>query len=143
MNTPKPLLSSHVKALKGAVSIISGCIQDVAGSNNLPDDIGKKFFSICLTEHHMEKVTSKLGMVMHLGHLTSVDVLTVDGSPHCLGLHHAVVHAQKISGFAGPVRHWVLEKGEWHRISPAAVKLSRHLSGIEKIIRNHASNENG
>jgi hypothetical protein len=67
--------------------------------------------------------------------LEEVVVLTVDGSPHCVGLHHAVEEAAKVSGKDVMIRHVVIEEGSPIEVSNQAVKTARYLSRVERLMK--------
>lgn len=65
----------------------------------------------------------------------SVTVLTVECSPHCYTFHAAVNEAYYISGSDIPRKHFVVLNGESYEISPNAIRISRYLSVVEKLLR--------
>jgi hypothetical protein len=89
---------------------------------------------VCLEETHMNMAGYKLASIVKYSGIRRVTVLTIDGSPHCTQLHHAVEDIK--NHFAPEIEavHYVIEKGRTHRISPEAVKRARHLSKIESSI---------
>ena len=66
--------------------------------------------------------------------IEKVTALTVDGSPHCVQLHYAIEDIKRHFAPEIETTHFVVEKGKLHEITPDAVKRSRHLSKIQKMI---------
>ncbi len=93
--------------------------------------------SVCLEEEHVNHVGLKLAGVLARCDFKEVAVLTVDGSLHCVQLHHMVEEVFKVMGIEGRVsrRHYVIEGGEVVEVSTKAVKVSRYLSRVDKLLR--------
>ena len=89
---------------------------------------------ICLEETHMNQAGFKIGSIVKYSDIKRVAVLTVDGSPHCVQLHYVVEDIKR--HFAPEIEtiHYVVEKGKLFEVSADAVKRSRHLSKIQKMI---------
>lgn len=119
------------KKISQNILVYSACIDEEY------QDILEKFkertkLSICLEEHHINKVAKKLMAIIYKRKVKSIAVLTMDGSPHCLQLHHALEEIKNY--FDIEIKHFVIEKGELIKVSEKSVKISRHLSEIEKLI---------
>lgn len=95
---------------------------------------GRVALGACLEAEHLNIVGLKLASMFARVELEEVAVLTVDGSPHCIQLHHAVEEAKKVSGRDINVRHFVIEDGEAREVSPEAVKTARYLSKIQRLL---------
>ncbi len=93
--------------------------------------------SVCLEEEHVNHVGLKLAGVLARCGFKEVAVLTVDGSLHCVQLHHMVEEVFKVMGIEGRVvrKHYVIEGGSLIEVSPKAVKVSRYLSRVDKLLR--------
>jgi hypothetical protein len=107
--------------------------------NEYPDILsrfseGRVALSVCLEAEHLNVVALKLASIFARVDLEEVVVLTVDGSPHCIQLHHAVEEARKVTGRQVNVRHFVIEGGEALEVSPEAVKVARYLSKIQRLL---------
>jgi hypothetical protein len=89
---------------------------------------------ICLEETHMNQAGFKIGSIVKYSGIKKVTVLTVDGSPHCVQLHYVVEDIKR--HFAPEIEtvHFVVEKGKLFDITAGAVRRSRHLSKIQKMI---------
>jgi hypothetical protein len=59
-----------------------------------------------------------------------VAALTIDGSPHCIQLHFLIEDIKRHFTPEVETDHYVVEKGNVHQVSAAAVKRARHLSKI-------------
>lgn len=90
--------------------------------------------AVCLEAEHFNVVALKLASMMARVELEEVVVLTVDGSPHCVGLHHAVEEALKVTRGRAKVRHVVIEEGDVIEVSEQAVKTARYLSRVQHLL---------
>lgn len=89
---------------------------------------------VCLEETHVNQAGFKIGSIIKYADITDVTVLTVDGSPHCIQLHYVIEDIKRHFAPEITTTHYVIEKGAVHEISTDAVKRSRHLSKIQKMI---------
>ncbi len=119
------------KKISRRILIYSACI-DEEYPEILEKFKGRTKLSICLEEHHINKVAKKLMAIIYKREVKSIVVLTMDGSPHCLQLHHALEEIKNY--FDIEIKHYVIEKGELIKVSEKSVKISRHLSEVEKLI---------
>ncbi len=93
---------------------------------------GRVPLSACLEAEHMNMLVYKLAYMFKLKRPpSSVVVLTIDGSPHCVQLHYAVEEALRISGGEIPIKHLVIVNGKLVEVSSEQVKRSRWLSKIK------------
>ncbi len=95
---------------------------------------GRVALAACLEKTHFNMVALKLASILARVDLEELVVLTVDGSPHCVQLHHAVEEAVRVTGSRARVRHVVVEGGGWVEVSARAVKAARYLSRVEKLL---------
>jgi len=95
---------------------------------------GRVALAACLEKTHFNMVSLKLASMFARVELEELVVLTVDGSPHCVQLHHAVEEALRVSGARVPVRHLVVEGGRVVEVSRRAVKAARYLSRVEGLL---------
>ena len=86
-----------------------------------------------MEENMFNVVSLKIASMLTRVKLNELVVLTVDGSPHCVQLHHAVEEARKISGEANIV-HMVEHNGKVFTVSSKVVKTSRYLYKISRIL---------
>lgn len=89
---------------------------------------------VCLEETHANQAGFKIGSIVRYSSIKKVSVLTVDGSPHCVQLHYIVEDIKRHFTPEIEISHFVIEKGKLHEVSPEAVKRSRHLSKIQKML---------
>ncbi len=89
-------------------------------------------FSFCPEKEHINMAFYKLMAMMSVAE--DLAVLTVDGSPHCVQLHYIADEVRRYSLRDFEVRHYVIENGKMVEISPRAVKLSRYLSKVQRMI---------
>ena len=97
-------------------------------------DGGYMILSVCMEEIHVNQAGFKIASIIRYSGITDVTVLTVDGSPHCVQLHYVLEDIRRHFTPELQTKHYVVEKGEVHEISPGAVKRSRHLSKIQKMM---------
>ncbi len=92
--------------------------------------------SSCPERDHINIIALKVSSILARIDLKEIQVITVDGSPHCLHLHHAVEEALKIAGRDIEVRHMVVHKGKLLQVSHDAVKVARFLHKIDNLLKN-------
>jgi len=116
--------------------IIGRCVEVEHPDALKPFSNGYAVLSACLEEEHVNKVGFKLAGVLARGDYEEVSVLTVDGSLHCVQLHYMVEEVFKVLGNP-PVRrrHFVIEGGRVVEVPCEAVKASRYLSRVAKLLR--------
>ncbi len=79
-------------------------------------------------------VALKIASILARIELDELGILTVDGSPHCLQLHHVAEEALKITRSNCRLRHFVVVKGKIKEIPSIAVKISRYLSKVSLLL---------
>lgn len=97
-------------------------------------DGGHFVLHICLEETHVNQAGFKIGSIVKYSDIKKVTTLTVDGSPHCVQLHYVIEDIKKHFAPDIETAHYVIEKGKLFEITADAVKRSRHLSKIQKMI---------
>jgi hypothetical protein len=97
-------------------------------------DRGQVVLHVCLEETHVNQAGFKIGSIVKYSGISEVTALTVDGSPHCVQLHYIIDDVKRHFAPEITTKHFVVEKGKVHEISTDAVKTSRHLSKIQKMI---------
>lgn len=97
-------------------------------------DGGHFVLHICLEETHMNQAGFKIGSIVKYSGIKKVTTLTVDGSPHCVQLHYTVEDIKRHFAPDIETAHFVIEKGNLFEVTSDAVKRSRHLSKIQKMI---------
>ncbi|ADI31732.1 hypothetical protein [Staphylothermus hellenicus] len=91
--------------------------------------------SVCLEAEHVNMVGFKLAGILARGKYEEVSVLTVDGSLHCTQLHWMVEEVFKIlGGNSIKRRHFVIYHGKLYEVSVKAVKTSRYLYKVHKLV---------
>ncbi len=86
----------------------------------------------CPERNHINVIGFKLfGTLARVG-LEEVAVLTPDGSMHCIQLHYVVEELARVFSFRR--RHLVFEGGEVVEVPPEAVKVSRFLTRVSKLL---------
>ncbi len=98
-------------------------------------DGGQAVLQVCLEETHVNQAGFKIGSIVKYSGLSEITALTVDGSPHCVQLHYVTDDVKRHFAPEIETKHFVVEKGKVHEISTNAVKRSRHLSKIQKMLK--------
>ncbi|TFG28120.1 4Fe-4S ferredoxin [Candidatus Thorarchaeota archaeon] len=122
---------------KGRLLLIGSCmdrfpdiIKEFAAREN-----GCTILHVCLEETHVNQAGFKIASIVRYADIAEITVLTIDGSPHCVQLHYVIEDIRRHFTPDLQTKHYVVEKGEIHEISPEAVKRSRHLSKIQKMMK--------
>ena len=90
----------------------------------------------CPERDHINVIALKVASMLARVELEELTVVTVDGSPHCVQLHHAVEEAIKVSKRGDlRVRHLVSHGEKVIEVSERAIKVARYLSKIERLLR--------
>ncbi len=91
--------------------------------------------SVCLEAEHVNMVGFKLAGIIIRNGFKELTVLTVDGSMHCTQLHWMVEEVCRITGCEDiKRRHIVIYKGREYIVSGKAVKTSRYLYHVDKLL---------
>ncbi len=91
--------------------------------------------SSCPERDHINIIALKISSIIARVDLKEIQVITVDGSPHCLHLHHAVEEALKVTGRDIEVRHMIIYKGKLIKVSRNAVKIARFLHKVDDLLK--------
>lgn len=89
---------------------------------------------VCLEETHVNQAGFKIGSIVKYSDIKRVTTLTVDGSPHCVQLLYVVEDIKRHFPSHIETDHYVIEKEKLYEITADAVKRSRHLSKIQKML---------
>jgi len=105
---------------------------------------GAGYVSVCLEAEHVNQVGFKLaGILARVGSIEEVAAATTDGSMHCVQLHYMVEELEKIMPGRFRRRHFVATRGELVEVPPEAVRASRHLARVAKLLEAALREENG
>jgi hypothetical protein len=122
---------------KGRVLLIGSCMRsrypEIVDEFRGKDD-GQATLEVCLEETHVNQAGFKIGSIVRYSDIKRLTALTVDGSPHCVQLHYVIEDVKRHFTPEVEIEHYVVERGKVHEISPEAVKRSRHLSKIQKML---------
>lgn len=95
---------------------------------------GYVILTACPEAEHVNMLGFKLAGILARGDFEEIAVLTVDGSLHCTQLHWMLEEVCKIAGRCPARRHMVVYKGRVYEVSSEAVKTSRFLYKVEKLL---------
>jgi len=130
----RKLLESNVGRARGKkILLVSECIASDCGEilNMFGEDY--LILTICPEAYHINHIGYKLLSFIKYSDVKHVAVLSVEGSYHCLQLHHLVEDIAK--HFAEiETKHYVLVGRKIYEICEEAVRTSRHLLRIEKYL---------
>ncbi len=90
-------------------------------------------YPVCMEADHFNMIGFKLVGTLSRCPPRELIVLTVDGSPHCLQLHHVVEEAVKVTKAEVSVKHMVLHEGKLIEIPSNVVKMARYLHKVLEI----------
>ncbi len=141
MQEPMPLMSTSVTSpllRKARLLLLSSCMLKEYPHIVEDQGVGCVKLHVCLQETHMDRVGFKVATIILKSNPSSITVLTMNGSPHCIQLHFLVEQARQLTSYTGPVRHVVVEKGEVYEVSSEAVKVARHLASVEQFLARRA-----
>lgn len=96
---------------------------------------GRVPLAACPEAEHINLMALKVASILSRLDIEELVVLTVDGSPHCVQLHHGVEEAVKVSGSSVKVKHLVVYKGKASEVSRKAVKTARYLYKVDDLIK--------
>ena len=122
---------------KGRIMIYSSCLDEEHPDIVREQSDGYYPLSVCMEESLFNVVALKVASILVRVRLTDVKVLTVDGSPHCIQLHHAVEEAFKISGSKCSLKHLIVSNGRVIEVSKEVVKACRYLSKVSRILSSY------
>ncbi|MEM1628815.1 MAG: 4Fe-4S ferredoxin [Desulfurococcaceae archaeon] len=88
----------------------------------------------CPEAEHVNMLGFKLAGIIARNGYEEVSVLTIDGSMHCTQLHWMVEEVFKITGSKCSRKHFIVYKGGIKEISIEAVKTSRFLYKVNKLL---------
>ncbi|RLF64371.1 MAG: 4Fe-4S ferredoxin [Thermoplasmata archaeon] len=87
----------------------------------------------CPERDHINMIGFKLLGIIIRCKPEVINVLTVDGSMHCIALHYVVEEIQKALGESFRRGHFVYSRGEVIEIPKDVVKVSRFLARVKKL----------
>ncbi len=99
-------------------------------------------FAACPEEHHVNMLGFKLSGMLARSHVDRLVVVTVDGSMHCIQLHYLAEEVEKM-GLIRRREHYVIEGRRLIRIDPEAVRVSRFLSKVSRLLEGNTRSTSG
>ena len=84
----------------------------------------------------------KLSGMLARSRIDRLVVVTVDGSMHCIQLHYLAEEVEKM-GLIRHREHYVIEGRRLILIDPEAVRVSRFLSKVTKLLGGNTGSSNG
>lgn len=122
---------------KGKLLIVGSCMDrfpEIVKEYSERDG-GQAVLHVCLEETHVNQAGFKIGSIVKYSGISEITALTVDGSPHCVQLHYVIDDVKRHFAPEIETKHYVVEKGKVYEISTNAVKRSRHMSKIQKMLK--------
>jgi len=132
---PRLLESNVGLARNKKLVIISSCIlqKNVEILESFSDS-DTLILRSCPEAEHWNIIAYKLASFISYSKPKQVIIVSVEGSPHCVQLHHIAEDIKK-NFIDYRLEHFVLSKNKLWKISPESVKTSRHLLKIEKLLQ--------
>jgi len=125
------LMETNVSRAKNKKLLIaSSCL--VEDMPSLFEKYGEEFFGlkVCMEAECFNMVAYKVLSFIKYSNVDEVHIVTVEGSPHCIQLHHMLDDIKK--NFANvKTRHFVATRGELVEIPYEVVKVSRYLARLK------------
>lgn len=132
------LLSTWVKSSKlkeKNLIILSACLSNVNPELYRRITEGKEVLQVC-PEREGIHYRGKLALIIKSCKPKLIEIVTLDGSPHCYLIHASINTVEYILGYRLNKKHYVVVNGEEIReISSEAVRLARYLHIIDELLR--------
>jgi tetrapyrrole methylase family protein/MazG family protein len=135
ISVPPDIIATNVNVFTGDLFLTDTYSPEINPEvfNRLSE--GRRAVSFCPELTHLDILGFKLCTIFRLKRVTSLVVLTKDGSPHSMQIPLMVQEAAEDAGFdKSSVEYYCLEGGLVHHISDLTVRKSRHYSEIEKLL---------
>jgi len=135
LEAPPNLIASNVNVFEGDLLLTCSYSPEISPESFRRLAEGRRAFSFCPELTHLDKLGFKLCTIFRLGRVTSLWVLTKDGSPHSMQIPLMVQEAAEDVGMdKANIRYFCLEQGELYEIHDLTVRKARHYSEIEKLL---------
>ena len=115
------LVETWVKApflKKSQLLVVGECVQTTFPDAYKKFEKGRIVLTSCPEAEMHSLITNKLATILVCAQPKDVTVLTVDGSPHCFGLHAALSQALFLTNAKTPSHHYVIVNGKALEVSP-------------------------
>jgi len=86
-------------------------------------------------EEDRDTYHGKLATLIRCVKPSTIEVYTVDGSPHCLILHTACETAVFVTGLDIPVKHFVVVRSSIREVSREAIRVARYLHLVDELVK--------
>ena len=135
VEVPRNIIASNVNVFSGDLLLTCSYSPEISPTDYLNLLKGRRAFSFCPELTHLDKLGFKLCTIFRLKRVTSLVVLTKDGSPHSMQIPLMVQEAAEDVGFDKKnIQYFCLEGGEMHEITDLTIRKARHYSEIEKVL---------
>jgi len=132
---PRDIISCNVNYFEGDLLLTCTYSPDISPEDFKKLGEGRSVYSFCPELTHLDKLGLKMNTIFRIGKVTSLTVLTKDGSPHSMQIPLMVQEAAENMKFdKDKIRYFCLEGGKLHEISDFCVRKARHYSEIEKLL---------
>lgn len=129
------IISQNVNYYQGDILIVDSYIESM-----YPDILkelsgGKTVVSFCPELTHLDVLGLKVTTILRLKRVTSLTVLTKDGSPHTIQIPFMIQEAVENTDFDKKnVFYYAIEQGKLYPIDDLSVRKARHLSMIQDLM---------
>lgn len=132
---PRDIISCNVNFFEGDLMLTCTYSPDISPAHFEKLAKGRSVFSFCPELTHLDTLGLKMTTIFRLERVTSLTVLTKDGSPHSMQIPLMVQEAAENAKFnKEKIHYYCLEGGKIHSISDLAVRKARHYSEIEQLM---------
>lgn len=134
-NVPSDIIATNVNVFSGDLFLTDTYSPEINPEAFNRLSAGRRAVSFCPELTHLDILGFKLCTIFRLKRVTSLVVLTKDGSPHSMQIPLMVQEAAEDVGFdKSNIEFYCLEGGKVHSISDLAVRKARHYSEIEPLL---------
>lgn len=132
---PRDIISANVNVFEGDLLLSCTYVGDVHPEALIELSKGRRVYSFCPEQSHLDRLGLKMCTIFRLNRVTSLTVVTKDGSPHSMQIPLMVQEAAENQGFdKRNITYYCIEGGKLHQISDLAVRKARHYSEIETLL---------
>jgi len=131
------LVETWVKApflKESSLLVVGECVQTTFPNAHKKFEKERVVLSSCPETENHGLIVSKLATILACAKPKNVTVLTVDGSPHCFGLHAALSQALFLTKTMPISHHYVIVNGKVLKVSAESVRVGRYLHLVQRCL---------
>jgi len=120
---------------ESSLLVVGECVQTTFPDAYKNFEKRRTVLTSCPEAENHGLIISKLATILVCAKPKDVTILTVDGSPHCFGLHAALSQALFLTKAKTLFHHYVIVKGKASEVSPESVRVGRYLHLVQKCVK--------